>query len=1228
MNQQKVWLFEQSNIPLQYVEKESNDERFVMMGMCADFNDENDNGRLYDKDDYLTHFDYLLPQIKKMTLLGSSDHNEDYNVSMKDVSHVILDLWYDKDKNQVWIKIELIPTINGNGMDLIAMVKKGIPLFISSRATGYYTDKKKVVIDTIYTYDVVYRPGFKNALLERIFESKQKHTTISLFEWKEENNTINKQTTENNMESISKEEFNKFTDSINNKFSEVISMISSKNLSEGLVRKHGDPIIKKVIAPINENLINPNFPLTPGCKFYSKLVKNDDAIFDCYFICCDDNLVCESFEFPEKDCESAISLFLTLNKVKTEEYLSGTDIVPGCKEIVRDMIISLTSKLTIEEIEEINNKIVACTKKEKYTGTEPVIINENKNNDFKDETINVMKIKMHEMVETINKIATAMNEEMDSKDNKKELLKFGFREFTETDWSGFAGAEEGSLMYDDTNNTIFIYSPESSTLSIMVADDEGSLKQVDIVTENPKNVIEVIKNTQNKEFEEVKEWLDDNNYGYESLNESKETFKNILSAVCDYLEHNEKSNDSDSKSFDDIMKKHFKRNFKYDDYLSTGGGRSSWMNILEEIPEEKYDNIESELKKKFGSKISLNESKKFKVKRKLNESTDYLSDEPIPVDDLFELLEDSKKDGELLEFRFYKNTEKKDDFVKINNKKELLNLIKKFKKDSKSSFLIFDGESYGHLYLDKDGNIEGGARYGGNYGIEDYFETLGLISEHDYEFPDDDDDDLNESSNPYDKWRRVQNGNSIASAIFHIKDSMGNKKRYVVYMKYKETMGGDSISFSERLIGGTEGSGTPFSLSNMQNKPTKFFDSEELVTYTEEEEFNTKIIDQLKTSAKSTIESFYKENMESDLVAEVKKWLNTGVMNFEKVEFKSHLSNLSESKMLTKFTNINQIRNLRKKENIFESKNFVNIQKEINSLKEQNFRLANLLESTTKEIKILKNYSDLASKHVVRLEESSTNINPKIADLEKSFTNQLIELKESIQSNKKFKFYLIPNSKLTNKDFELLVPNKEILDYGTEKDKKYFVVKGINPEEVKKSSKDIESFVEINSDSNENLEVMLENAKKKRASISYSLLESKYSFLKNVNDSVKEYFGSLNDIKKKRISESINDKKLKNENEIVKFILESKEDTDILFDNIPQPMIPLFEGLAKNEKNSIISLFRIKDIRTNEDAKMFWESLNLEGRQKIGDLSESVNFSKEKQNTFDVLGYDINSVKL
>ncbi len=168
-----------ANKALKLNESESTNERYILEGLFAGpFGVENRNKRIYQADEYLKHLQYLRDDIKNgEALLGELDHPDDrFEVKMKDVSHRILDLWYDKESNTIQGKIELLNTPNGKLAQ--SLVDQGIPLHISSRAAGSVNSDKSVSIQQIYTFDLVCKPGFAGAVLHRVNESEdsQKYT--------------------------------------------------------------------------------------------------------------------------------------------------------------------------------------------------------------------------------------------------------------------------------------------------------------------------------------------------------------------------------------------------------------------------------------------------------------------------------------------------------------------------------------------------------------------------------------------------------------------------------------------------------------------------------------------------------------------------------------------------------------------------------------------------------------------------------------------------------------------------------------------------------------------------------------------------------------------------------------------------------------------------------------------------------------------------------------------
>ena len=176
-----IIICESFKAPLQRVfENEEQRQEYIFEGVCADFTGKNENGRTYDREEYLSFVNGILAQeIADCHLAGSLDHPDDdeneevdiFTPRMKDLSHLVTALWFDEETNQVRCRIKLLDTRWGK--DAKACADAGMPIYISSRSSGYIDPDGLVHLSMIYTYDIVYRPGFKQAKLARVLESKE-----------------------------------------------------------------------------------------------------------------------------------------------------------------------------------------------------------------------------------------------------------------------------------------------------------------------------------------------------------------------------------------------------------------------------------------------------------------------------------------------------------------------------------------------------------------------------------------------------------------------------------------------------------------------------------------------------------------------------------------------------------------------------------------------------------------------------------------------------------------------------------------------------------------------------------------------------------------------------------------------------------------------------------------------------------------------------------------------
>ena len=189
---------------------------YVLEGIFGEIDKKNRNNRIYTESEYLPQIEALQAKIKSSKLLGELDHPQTFDVSLKNVSHIIEELTYDTNTKQVKGRIRLLDT--DAGRQAKALVDAGVPLQISSRAAGAVESNGTVKIKQLFTYDLVADPGFENAELKRVNESYgfvNEGNDLFIYEI---NNTNEKQSIENINETkmaeskfITTEDFNKYS---------------------------------------------------------------------------------------------------------------------------------------------------------------------------------------------------------------------------------------------------------------------------------------------------------------------------------------------------------------------------------------------------------------------------------------------------------------------------------------------------------------------------------------------------------------------------------------------------------------------------------------------------------------------------------------------------------------------------------------------------------------------------------------------------------------------------------------------------------------------------------------------------------------------------------------------------------------------------------------------------------------------------------------------------------
>ena len=104
----------------------------LVEGILATAEIKNGNGRYYPKELWEREISKYQDVVKENRATGELDHPESSIINLKNVSHIIRDIWWDGDK--VIGKLEILPTMFGN--ILKALIENNVTVGVSSRGMG------------------------------------------------------------------------------------------------------------------------------------------------------------------------------------------------------------------------------------------------------------------------------------------------------------------------------------------------------------------------------------------------------------------------------------------------------------------------------------------------------------------------------------------------------------------------------------------------------------------------------------------------------------------------------------------------------------------------------------------------------------------------------------------------------------------------------------------------------------------------------------------------------------------------------------------------------------------------------------------------------------------------------------------------------------------------------------------------------------------------------------
>jgi len=147
----------------------------LVEGILATAEVKNGNGRYYPKELWEREIDKYQQSIKKNTSTGELDHPESSIISLKNVSHIIREVWWDGDK--VIGKIEILPTVSGN--ILKALIDNNVTVGVSSRGMGSLKEINEGTLEVqddfeLLCWDFVSTPSNPGSYMQLVREGIEK----------------------------------------------------------------------------------------------------------------------------------------------------------------------------------------------------------------------------------------------------------------------------------------------------------------------------------------------------------------------------------------------------------------------------------------------------------------------------------------------------------------------------------------------------------------------------------------------------------------------------------------------------------------------------------------------------------------------------------------------------------------------------------------------------------------------------------------------------------------------------------------------------------------------------------------------------------------------------------------------------------------------------------------------------------------------------------------------
>ena len=146
----------------------------MVEGILATAEVKNGNGRYYPKELWEREIDKYMEVVKENRATGELDHPDSTIINLKNVSHIIREIFWKGDK--VIGKLEILPTVSGN--ILKALIENNVSVGVSSRGMGSLKEMNEGTLQVqddfeLLCWDFVSTPSNPGSYMQLVKEGKE-----------------------------------------------------------------------------------------------------------------------------------------------------------------------------------------------------------------------------------------------------------------------------------------------------------------------------------------------------------------------------------------------------------------------------------------------------------------------------------------------------------------------------------------------------------------------------------------------------------------------------------------------------------------------------------------------------------------------------------------------------------------------------------------------------------------------------------------------------------------------------------------------------------------------------------------------------------------------------------------------------------------------------------------------------------------------------------------------